>query len=515
MNINLVHYDQHLSRSCKNLPTDAARPQPSSLWPEENRQLYEKYRTWLLEGGGGVSSVGNVYMPIAGHILGLNTVSFRQMDLEKDFEKVLEFARARESSEGRLRFVNLAILRFRKFVRIELGLGEAPKFKPFDQEHYTHGLPPWLSLELESYQRSQQRNWRPVRVMANLQSFWSKHGKMWRYFCEIQVVQEFGDLKRAHILAFIDHLLDEKYSSNTVNCNILTLRGFLHFLQTEGYSVPHALLRVKTLQTPDNLPKYLRDEQVIRLRDALRVRSLEAERASQRRQALLDQAIFYLLWHGGLRVGEVEELQLEDLDLPARRLSIRDGKGRKDRTVYLTDVAVKSLREYLQVRGVGMTEHVFLYRNAALNKSFIGSFLKTLGDKVDVKVYAHRLRHTAATQLLNAGCSITSIQRILGHKNIRTTLIYAKAYDQTVADDFYAAMARVEARLSLIPAGEPAPDTAPLCPEDEVVKVPTIKIMNWMELLSRPELGREERLEIAESLRQALGAAALAAAPPG
>jgi len=93
-------------------------------------------------------------------------------------------------------------------------------------------------------------------------------------------------------------------------------------------------------------------------------------------------------------------------------------------------------------------------------------------------------------------------------------LIYAKAYDQTVADDFYAAMARVEARLSLIPAGEVAPGE-PLCPEDEVVKVPTIKIMNWMELLSLPELGQKERLEIAESLRQALGAPAIPAAPPG
>ena len=95
MNANLANYDRNLSRSCRKLPTDAAHPQPSSQWPEENRQLYEKYRAWLLEGGGGISSVSNVYMPIAGHILGLNTVSYWQMDLEKDFEKVLDFARAR------------------------------------------------------------------------------------------------------------------------------------------------------------------------------------------------------------------------------------------------------------------------------------------------------------------------------------------------------------------------------------------------------------------------------------
>ena len=90
--------------------------------------------------------------------------------------------------------------------------------------------------------------------------------------------------------------------------------------------------------------------------------------------------------------------------------------------------------------------------------------------------------------------------------------IYARAYNQTVAEDYYAAMQRVEQRLSVLPA-EPEPAEAPAEEEkqDEIVKVPTVKIMNWMELLSLPELDRDERLEIAEGLRQALGAPA----PPG
>jgi hypothetical protein len=78
-----------------------------------------------------------------------------------------------------------------------------------------------------------------------------------------------------------------------------------------------------------------------------------------------------------------------------------------------------------------------------------------------------------------------------------------------VADDFYSAMARVEQRLAVAEA--PAEEEK----LDEDVKVPTVNLMNWVELLSRPELGRKERLEIAESLRQALGAYALPAAPPG
>lgn len=228
---------------------------------------------------------------------------------------------------------------------------------------------------------------------------------------------------------------------------------------------------------------------------------------------MLEQAIFYVLWHCGLRLSEAEELRVDDFDLSARRLSVRAGKGQKDRPVYLTEVAVNVFREYMAVRGDGSGNNFFLYHNAPLAKSFISSYFLTLSKKTGVKVYSHKLRHTAATQLLNAGCRITSIQKILGHKNIRTTMIYARVYDQTVAEDFYAAMARVEERLNIIPERqEEAPEEEK---QDEIIKVPMVKLMNWMELLSRPELGCKERLEIAESLRQALGAPAFSSAPPG
>ena len=68
-----------------------------------------------------------------------------------------------------------------------------------------------------------------------------------------------------------------------------------------------------------------------------------------------------------------------------------------------------------------------------------------------MKVFPHRLRHTCATQLLNAGCRVTSIQRFLGHKELSSTMIYARAHDQTVAEDYFAAMERVEQRLEIVP----------------------------------------------------------------
>lgn len=118
-----------------------------------------------------------------------------------------------------------------------------------------------------------------------------------------------------------------------------------------------------------------------------------------------------------------------------------------------------------------------------------------------MKVFPHRLRHTCATQLLNAGCRITSIQRFLGHKDLASTMIYAKAHDQTVADDYFQAMQRVEQRLEIVPVQEKEKTI-------EDVKVLVIqnagKILTWVERLALPELCHEERLEIVGALRRTL-----------
>jgi site-specific recombinase XerC len=71
-----------------------------------------------------------------------------------------------------------------------------------------------------------------------------------------------------------------------------------------------------------------------------------------------DRAMFTLLLRCGLRLGEVEELRVEDLDLANRKLMVRQGKGRKDRAIYLTDTAMHAVREYLTVRGQGALRKV-------------------------------------------------------------------------------------------------------------------------------------------------------------
>jgi hypothetical protein len=111
-------------------------------------------------------------------------------------------------------------------------------------------------------------------------------------------------------------------------------------------------------------------------------------------------------------------------------------------------------------------------------------------------VYPHKLRHTAATQLLNAGCRITSIQQLLGHRRLNSTLTYARVYDQTAADDYYAAMAHIEARLQLgPPAAEP---TQPVGADERA------QLLELATRLAEPELTPEARTGLVDRMRLVL-----------
>ena len=131
------------------------------------------------------------------------------------------------------------------------------------------------------------------------------------------------------------------------------------------------------------------------------------------------------------------------------------GQGLQERAVYLTGAALAALDAYLTVRGDGPSDHVFLFRHRPLRKDFIRGRIKAAGARAAVKVTPHQLRHTFATQLLNAGCRITTIQALLGHRHLNTTMTYARVHDRIVADDYFRAMTLIEEQMGC-PAGSAA-----------------------------------------------------------
>lgn len=489
-------YDQAL-KYCRDfrLPPDVPRPGYTADWLPENTAVLERYCAWLSGGGTSALVIRTYHIPMAGHVLGMNHKPSAQLDLEHDLAIAMTYILAKQHGECWNKICRNSLAKFRRFLLHERGQVES-KVTRYDPLPHTAGLPEWLVEQLSRFQRAQQRNWREARVEENIRRFWCGHLRLWRFLCERFPIQELTDLKRAHFMAYIDWRLGGGASPRGVNGDLRSFHGFMAFLQEQGLPVPQALFRVPCLKEPEPLPKFLSDDQVRALRDDFERRVKAAVNSARRRDALLDRACFYLLWQSGLRRGEVEDLRLEDLDLPGRRLSVRRGKGMLDRTVYLTDSVVCALREYLAVRGSGPTEHVFLYRNQALCKDLIHGRLKACGERVGVPVYPHRLRHTCATQLLNAGCRITSIQRFLGHKRLNTTLTYARAHDQTVAEDYFTAMSSVERRLELVDEPEEK--------EEPVSKGERAELLALAEQLAQPEVGHAMRLEIAARMRTLL-----------
>jgi len=161
-----------------------------------------------------------------------------------------------------------------------------------------------------------------------------------------------------------------------------------------------------------------------------------------------DRALFMLMLRCGLRVAEVANLCLDAIDYQHNRIIVRGGKGAKDRTTYISNDAADALAAYLQIRPPTPEQKIFLVENGTHN----GKPLSVRGIQKRMEYYSktsgaslscHQLRHTMATQLLNAGADIVTIQELLGHSKIELTMRYSMLSNMKAQHDYYKAMERV------------------------------------------------------------------------
>jgi len=242
------------------------------------------------------------------------------------------------------------------------------------------------------------------------------------------------------LLAFIDHLLDKRLKPKTINCYLDSIRGFYDYLiNEEGVAMTNPVKRGYSLRLSRPLPRYLRDEEVSRLFDVI--------------DSPRDRAVFKLMLRCGLRVEEVANLTLAALDLNRGQVFVYEGKGGKGRVVYLSRDAYEALVQYLKVRPYSRAKKLFLvdkgrFEGKPLLVRGIQHRMKHYAQKAGLKICCHQLRHTMATQLLNADADIVTIQDLLGHTRIKTTQRYSQVSNRKVQRDYYNAMAKVLQRHS-------------------------------------------------------------------
>ncbi len=238
-----------------------------------------------------------------------------------------------------------------------------------------------------------------------------------------------------NVNGYIDFLLGQQLSAQTINGHLVVIRMFYDYLKDEGeVQIVNPVLRGMLLRVGRPLPRHLRDIDVPIFFDVV----------TRHR----DLAIFMLMLRCGLRVEEVADLTLGAIDYQRNRILVKSGKGGKDRVVFISNDATDALAAYLRIRFHTHEQKVFLvekgiHKGKPISVRGIQKRIEYYSKKCGISVSCHQLRHTMATQLLNADADLVTIQYLLGHTRIKTTMRYCHLSNIKVQPDYYKAVARV------------------------------------------------------------------------
>lgn len=224
----------------------------------------------------------------------------------------------------------------------------------------------------------------------------------------------------------------EPMKRKTQNYYLIALRAFLKYVRKRGIESLSPEV-IELAKVPERSLDLITPQELDRLMHA-------PDNATP--QGLRDRAILELLFSTGLRISELCNLSIDDVDLSRDEFSVR-GKGDKIRVVFLSDEAKRAISDYIQSRK-DMDEALFVQygKNAKnanslrLTPRAVQRMLKVYAAKAGItrKVTPHVIRHSFATDLLSNGADLRSVQALLGHANIGTTQIYTHVTDKHLRD---------------------------------------------------------------------------------
>jgi len=249
------------------------------------------------------------------------------------------------------------------------------------------------------------------------------------------------DWSRADIYkarTYIVTLGEEKLARTSILRKISSLRSFYRFLVREGAVNNNPFVGITSPKKSKLLPKYMSVNEVSRLLDAPKIywkdaliKGIAKDEESASFAEARDSAILEVIYSGGLRISEALGLNFENIDLSSGIFKVR-GKGKKERIEALGNPAITALKKYYKVRSLRSSifhprSPIFINRfgnrlSARSFQRFFKYYLMTAELPQDMT--PHKLRHSFATHLLDAGADLRSVQELLGHASLSTTQIY-------------------------------------------------------------------------------------------
>lgn len=241
-------------------------------------------------------------------------------------------------------------------------------------------------------------------------------------------------LSRQDIEAYVENEQDRGIKIGTVRTNLRALYTFVGFLVEQEILPADILLKKIRIKPPEILPKAVPQEDIEKLLAAI--------------DNIRDKALILLLLRTGMRIGELLNVKISDIILSEQKILIYLGeKNYQGRVVYFSDDADRALRQWLRIRR--KDKGFLFYSSSRPTLSYVAAwsimrkYLKAVG--LSHKSYSlHCLRHTFATDMLNAGLRLEVLQQLLGHRSVEVTRRYARLSDITREAEYFKAMKIIE-----------------------------------------------------------------------
>lgn len=232
---------------------------------------------------------------------------------------------------------------------------------------------------------------------------------------------------REDLVQFINMLSERGFTNNTIIRKLASIRTFFKYLLSEGIIKEDLVSFLDTPKKEKKIPKVLFEDQI---KELLEQPLLQQEKYARER------SILELLYSCGLRVSEIVNLTINDINLEEGFVRIK-GKGNKERIVPLGSKAISAISEYLRQRRHIKEKKLFLNsRNKGLSRQSVWLIVKQFAGNVGLDISPHTLRHSFATHLLDNGADLRVVQELLGHSSISTTQIYTHVSNRRLKEEF-------------------------------------------------------------------------------
>lgn len=231
---------------------------------------------------------------------------------------------------------------------------------------------------------------------------------------------------------YLNYLYKLNYTSKSICRHISSLRSFFKYLMSENKIKNNPTTLISNPKVLKKLPKYINYEDIEKI---LNTPDLKTD------IGIRDALILELLYVTGIRVGELVNIKLKDININEKNIKIL-GKGNKERIIMFGSRALDLLNKYMKIRN-----NFIKYDNDYLILSKTGRQINTreiryIIDRIskqagiDMNISPHTFRHTFATHMLNEGADLRSVQELLGHENLSTTTIYTHLSNEKLRKEY-------------------------------------------------------------------------------